>query len=367
MHISQLPSGSWRVIVQVGKRRRSATAETRAAVEQKGAQLVLELGGEPAATSATVRDLIDLHLAEHPYAPTSLATRASLRQFIPDTFLDRPVARVTPVVIDALYVQLAREGWSVHSIRTLHGMLGSAWKRARRWGWAPSNPIRDANVPAEPAVETISPSTDQAKAFIKAAEAISTAFGLFVRVAAITGSRRGEVCGLQWRDLTSRDVDGLTVHELFVGRSVAYTTEAGLTVGETKTGKKGRRTIAIPAGLAGRLKAYKLEQAEAALKAGIRVGPQGWMFTRDYVDPWWPSSATHLAREARAAAGLDVVKMKHLRNYVATEMLSEGFDPKATAARLGHSRVATTTDRYASSVRSRDVEAAEMLERKLGG
>lgn len=42
------------------------------------------------------------------------------------------------------------------------------------------------------------PTVDQVALTLAEAERIDPAFGTFVRIAAATGARRGEICGLQW-------------------------------------------------------------------------------------------------------------------------------------------------------------------------
>jgi integrase len=50
-----------------------------------------------------------------------------------------------------------------------------------------------------------------------------------------------------------------------------------------------------------------------------------------------------------------------LRHFTATQLLGAGVPSKAVADRLGHTRVSTTTDRYASSVPEADRAAAAAI------
>lgn len=365
MYIKQLPSGSWRVIVQHAGRRRSATAATRAAAERLGADIVIELGGAPVdGGGRSVGELLDAHLAEHRYAVTTVAEMHRVRGLAPDWFVARAIAGVTPPVVDALYRQLERDGWSVFRLRRLHTLLLAAFKRARRKGWVADNPVAGADVPAEPEAVTRVPEPDEVVALLAAADEISEAFGLFCRLSATTGARRGEVCGLQWHDVDSEAL------ELRVRRSVAYTPAAGLVVVDVKSGRRGRRAVALGPLLVARLDAYRIAQAAELLERGRRPGPDGWLFThaaRDGEHPWMPDSATAMWAEARHAAGIGDVRLHDLRHFAGTEIIDAGFTSKQAADRLGHSKVATTEDRYVHGRRARDREIAEHLERRLGG
>ncbi len=365
MHIYKTPSGAWRVVAQHDGRRRSGTAATRAAAERLGAELVIRLGGEGLEAGArSVGELLDDHLAEHRYAVTTVAEMRRVRALVPEWFAARPVAGVTPPVVDQLYRQLERDGWSVFRLRRLHTLLLAAFKRARRKGWTTDNPIAGADVPAEPEPDTRVPEPAEVVALLAAADEISEAFGLFCRLSATTGARRGEVCGLQWLDI---DVERL---ELRIRRSIAYTSASGLVVADVKGGRRGRRAIALGPLLVARLGAYRIAQAAELLERGRRPGPDGWLFThaaRDGEHPWLPDSATSMWAQARHAAGIGDVRLHDLRHFAGTEIIDAGFTSKQAADRLGHAKVATTEDRYVHGRRSRDREIAEHLEQRLGG
>lgn len=351
--IKQLPSGTWRVAVKVNNQRRTATAPTKEAAKRLGAQMTVAMAAEPTRVPKTMRDLLLAHLDQQGYAPTKLADLRSVYKKFPEAFLDRKVQTVTPDVLDALYTKLL-EVTTVHRVRTLHVLTSSALSRARRWGWINSNPARDAAPPAAPKREVLAPTTDQVRAFITHADEVSAEFGLLVRIAAVVGCRRGETCALQWRDIIG--------DSLIVRHSVSYTKASGMVVRQTKTGDKGDRRVAIPTALADRLAMHRFEQAERAAAAGVPIGADGWVFTSDFVSPWHPSSASHMAREARVAGGLldKASRMKHLRNYVITEMLGEGYSLKQAGARAGHSKELTTQG-YEAWMPVKDQAAAQML------
>lgn len=354
MHLSQLPSGSWRAIVQHDGRRRSVTRPTKAAARLAGAQLVIELGATPHDAGGLVGELLDVHLTEQKLAATSLANYEFARRHIPAEFEARHVGHVTPPVIDALYRQLEREGASAHQVRKVHSLLSGAFKRAVRWGWMSVNPCRDADVPSEPEPDTHTPTSDEARQLLAACDARSWDFGLFARVAANTGARRGQVLGMQRGDVTGRQVR--------IMRGVTYTTATGLVVGELKGGKRERRPLAIGEGLADRLVLHMMIQAEAL----PGLGDDAWLFTADGRRPWFPDTPTHWWVEARAACGIDDVRIHDLRHYVATEGFAGDFDPRTVMSRLGHTRMATTMERYASTRQARDQALAEHIERELG-
>ena len=62
------------------------------------------------------------------------------------------------------------------------------------------NPARDATLPSARRSRIHPPSPAKVRALMKSAEEHSPEMGLFIRLAALLGARRGEVCGLQWED-----------------------------------------------------------------------------------------------------------------------------------------------------------------------
>lgn len=356
MHIRQLKSGSWRVIVQVDSRRMSATAPTRAEAERAGAQLVLDAGGTPSGTNTTVGELLDLHLAEHDYRPTTLADLKRVRDALPAQFLARKVGEVEPVVIDGLYRQLTKSGWSPHRVQRIHGLLGSAFQRAKRRGWARTVPTRDADLPKIPEREDTTPDVAAVRRLLAAAD---DDFRLFLWLAATTGARRGELCALQWADVDTKAA------VLRIRRAVSYTKASGLVIGETKTGVKGRRGIPLEADTLEMLDRHLLAQRKAGLAAGITDVP--WIFTSNLVRCWRPEFPTYRFMALRDSLGLDTVRLHDIRHFVASELVGGITDARTAADHLGHARTSMTLDRYSAPLEQRRRDAAVELGRRLRG
>src|SRR5687767_957854 len=90
MHLRQLPSGRWRVIVKAGGRQRTGTADRRTDAQRLGAQLLLALGGTPTRGRATVGDIIanlDASRAGR-WSATYRADVRSVTDKLPTSFLD---------------------------------------------------------------------------------------------------------------------------------------------------------------------------------------------------------------------------------------------------------------------------------------
>jgi integrase len=92
------------------------------------------------------------------------------------------------------------------------------------------------------------------------------------------------------------------------------------------------------------------------------LADEKWLFSAkpDLSRPRDPSSVTR--RYGRLAAKLGIeTKLKELRHYSATELLTAGVDLRTVAGRLGHGDGTTTLRHYAAWVGSADEAAAATI------
>lgn len=359
MHIRQLPSGRYQVLVKHNGRRASASARTLGEARQLGAELVLKMGGRPTDTRATVADLIAGHLAdvEPDWSPTTWADAKRVADRLPAEFTERRVSSVTPAIIAGLYRQLRADGWSAHRLRRLRMVLNGAWKRAIAYEWAASNPCRDVPIPAKAAKPEVAPPSDeQVRAVLDHADG---GVRLFVRLAVVTGCRRGELVAVRWDDVD------LERSELVIRRSLVQVKGRSPIVRETKTGSKGFRVLTLDLPTATMLRTHRANQVEQALANGL-PSPV-WLFSHDAgTSPWRPDYISRAFARARDAAGVSNVRLHDLRHYVAVTMLQDGESAADVAGQLGHASVATTTSTYWRHMPGRNRDATDRRAARLG-
>ena len=186
------------------------------------------------------------------------------------------------------------------------------------------------------------------------------AMALYLRQAAITGARRGELCALQVCDV---NLDNGVLHLAF-----NYVVVGGRRVRkDTKTHQD--RYLAIDPVMLGMLREH-LEAIRTELAAvGFELPGDAYVFSNDPMGakPWNPDWATHKASDLAIAAGVKL-NIKGLRHYTASQLLAARFDLRNTAARLGHGSCAPTTLRhYADPVSEVDRRAAAYLAQLTAG
>jgi integrase len=240
------------------------------------------------------------------------------------------------------------------TIRNIHNVVSGAFDAAERWEWISKNPAASARPPTVSGTKrTATPPEDVAKV-VATARASNPALALYVWLAAITGVRRGELCGLQIRDV---DLEHGMLHIAF-----SYAVVDGKRIRKDTKTHQDRHPAIDEVTCA--LIAEHLSAIGASLGGvGLELAADAYVFSNDpvHATPWNPDWTTHQVTAAAAAAGVKL-DIKGLRHYTASQLLAARFDLRNVAERLGHgSGGATTLRHYADPVPEVDRRAAAYL------
>ncbi len=171
-----------------------------------------------------------------------------------------------PTHIQSLYSRMlvsgrrdGRGGLSARSVARYHQILHAALRQAVRWQLLVHNPA-DAVEPPRAARREI-PTVTPAQAWAVMAAAAETSIGPFVRLALLTGMRRGELLALRWADV---DLEGGALH---VQQTAQRIVGEGIVFRQPKM-RLSRRSIALSPDAVAVLRQHRRRQAEARLLAG---------------------------------------------------------------------------------------------------
>jgi integrase len=272
----------------------------------------------------------------------------------------RPARRARPA--DPRH-DCARSGCTRHScrpmsaatIRQIHAILSGAFATAIRWEWIDRNPAATAKLPKTRPRTAVSPDPADVAQVIAAARASGQdLLALYLWLAAVTGARRGELCGLHWADLDLQRGVIRIAH--------SYSVAGGTKVRkDTKTHQD--RSLAIDEITTTVLAERHEAAADQLNRVGVELPPDSYVFSPDPLgeQPWNPDWVTHKVTEIARTAGV-ALNIKALRHYSASQLLAGGIDLRNTAARLGHGGGGATTLRhYADPVSEVDRRAAAYL------
>jgi integrase len=191
------------------------------------------------------------------------------------------------------------------TIRGIHSILSGAFAAAQRWEWTDRNPAESAKPPTTIRRPIPATSPDDVAKVIAEARGHNAALGLYLWLVVVTGVRRGELCGLQIRDI---DLDRGLIHVAF-----NYVVRGGQRVRkDTKTHQD--RWLAIDPDTCALIASY-LDEAKAALAAvGVELRDDAYLFSNDpaHSRPWNPDRATHsLADQAKVSlCVVGVIKLR---------------------------------------------------------
>ncbi|MBN9620904.1 MAG: tyrosine-type recombinase/integrase [Actinobacteria bacterium] len=170
---------------------------------------------------------------------------------------------------------------------------------------------------------------------------------------ALSGLRRGEVCGLAWTDID-------LIAETLTVRESRVSVDGDVVIEEPKT-EAGKRTLPLTAELVVVLKRAKRRQAAERLKAGARYQPSGYVVTDELGRAPHPETISDYWDRLTANAAVPRIRLHDARHTCGTLMHLQGVPTAVIAAWLGHANAAFTMQTYVHSQEPALRDAARIL------
>lgn len=290
---------------------------------------------DPALGRVTFGDWADEYLGTivHLRAVTQGDYERALRIHVVPALGDRPIASIDHVEVRRFVAEKQAEDLAPKTLQRVRLVLQQVLALAKSAGAIKSNPCDGLRLPRPARAEPIFLTANQVDAL---ARACKPPYDLLVRLAAATGLRPSELCGLRVGrvDLvkgTAEIAEALTV--------VKGRTE----VGPTKNSL--RRTVGIPRSLCDDLDMHLRTRPD---EAGRPLNDDEFLFTAPMGGPLRRDLLfKRFIRPAITAAGLPQgMRLHDLRHTCAALLIELGAHPKAIQERLGHSSITVTIDVY---------------------
>lgn len=291
-------------------------------------------------SKVTVQELCEdwfaVHVATELAVNTQNGYRNNLEKHVYPYIGAIKVQKLTPPQINNMYQKLKGKGLSSRSIRYVHTTLHEALDYAYRLQIVSKNVSEFVTPPKVEKYQPVIYSEEEAILLLNACK--GTDHEVPINLAMGLGLRRGEVFGLQWKDI---DFSTNTVH---ICHNLVCTT-GKKEIGKTKT-ETSTRDLLMPQAIVELLKKHKVKQATERLKF------DGEYFDNDLVccssngTPRHTGAYSRMFSEFLERKGLKHIRFHDLRHINATLMLQYGVPAKIASERLGHSTIQTTMNIY---------------------
>lgn len=244
---------------------------------------------------------------------------------------------------------------AVSTVLHHHRLISSMLSTAVKWQLIFSNPCSRVVLPKNKHKEAVYLDEEQAADLLAALDKESMQHQVIVKLLLFTGMRRGELCGLEWKDI---DFERAVIT---VRRSSLYLPGKGVFEDETKNATS-ERCMKVSADVVTMLKAWRAEQSKQRLRMGDQWQTSDRLFTAWNGAPIRPDVITAWFHKFVTKNGLPPIHIHSLRHTNATLLIAAGTNLTTVAARLGHANSTTTSKIYAHAIKSADQAAAEVLQ-----
>lgn len=285
--------------------------------------------------------------ADGVFMPTKEATFSENARSSYRMFLDKHIypvlgnmllTEITPAMVSKMLVDFQKAGYAHATTVKLYNILNGVFEMAFLDDSIPMNPMLKVKRPAPrkdeaPKDESEKALTAKELSYVLACvENEPLKWRVYVNLAADTGLRRGECCGLQWGDI---DFKGGTIT---IRRNLQYTATVGVYETSPKNGRS--RTVDVGNEVLSLLRQLWTEQAQTCVSK--------WAFTQEGTpEPMHPQSPTRFFKKFGEKYGVKNFHPHLLRHSSASIAITNGADVVSVSERLGHSDTAVTLRMYA--------------------
>lgn len=365
----------WQTMSDGKKHRRAIAAKTRATLEQRIAKLDITV-----APDITLGEWIQKWLAvyvDNVVKDNTIVYYRRMLAYVPKGMQKRPLAALTPLMCQSMLMDLLEHGrqnggpLSTSTVRSIRSTLITCLDAAKDAGLIKNNPAKATKPPRLIRKEKVFLSPAQAQRLLAVAEKGSyyvdkttadpgqlyllQCYAVLIRLALVTGMRRGELLGLTW-PCVGTDTISIRYQE-------QYSADKGYYLGTPKT-RTSIRTISVDHSTMKVLNDWHhYQKAYASMLGNQFRNPNRLVLTNAFGTFVHPDNfrCRHWAAMCKAADMPKGCTLHSLRHTAATLMLQAGVDIKTCAQRLGHANATMLLKVYAHVLNENDAKAADKL------
>jgi len=265
------------------------------------------------------------------------------------------LSKALEVKLEALFSLQESGPLSDQSVKHHHRLISSILTYAVQDQCLISNPAFRMKSPKVDKKEAAHFEEDMAEYMLSLLDEEPLKYKTMVYVAFYSGSRLGEVSGLEWSDVDFEN------NYLRVCRASQYLPGEGIFTKDPKN-ESSKRVIAMPGLVMNLLKQYKVWQNGERLQCGDLWEDNDRLFTKWDGKPIFPTTPSTWFLSFRRKHNLPDVKFHGLRHTNASLLIAQDVDVQTVATRLGHTKATTTMSIYSHFLKKPDLQAADKLQ-----
>ena len=280
------------------------------------------------------------------------------------------VGKLKPMQINSFLLNLKEEGvkltdktkesgLSDKSVKNYYTLISSILSTAVKWKVISENPAKAVEPPKVMRKQVTALEREDVVKIFDLLKNEPLQYHIFIKLAILSGMRRGELIGLKWSNV---DFDKCIVH---IVSTVLYTPKEGVFEDTTKT-QDSVRTNKLSAHIFQLLKEHKEQQEDIKAKLGDQWIDKDYVFTQWNGEAMHPNTPYTWFTRFQKRHGLEHCSIHMLRHTTATLLIMGGANVKLVSGRLGHSNTSTTTNIYTSYFKSADEMVVNALDEMLG-
>jgi len=285
----------------------------------------------------------DMILVPANYKPSNITVyRCIIKRYLLPAFGLLPLRALNTELLQR-FIQ-GRSGLSPKYVKNIILVLRSMWKSAQGWGYVSHNPFDYITLPKQQPCEARHFTIEEVQRIIAAAsEPLSTLYWL----AAETGLRAGELCGLRWADVDC--IAGVVQVRQSVWRGQVQCPKT----------RAGERRFCISQALAGHLRTLRIERGDD----GVLL-----VFRSRRNTPLNPDLLVkRKLRPLCVRLGIEPGGLHAFRHFNGSIMDEIGVPMKVRQKRLGHANAETTLGIYTHAVDETDRQVAQRIGALVAG
>lgn len=270
--------------------------------------------------------------------------------------------KITPRQIQAFVNSLSKDGANERTgkplapktIRHNLSFVSDVFAYAVKMGVVSDNPCAKVTLPKNEQTEKKIYTPEQVQRFLSLLNDEPLKYRTFFNLMIYSGFRRGEMLGLEWKDVDFEN------NIISVRRTSNYTASKGIYTDTTKT-KKSQRSLKFPKCVMDLLREYKEEQDAERDRLGTKWVDHDRLFVKWNGEPMNNNTPYFWLKEFCEANNFRFCDIHSLRHFYASALINSGVDAAAVSGALGHSTITTTTSIYCHVFGQAQARASEAI------